>query len=214
MFTVAIVDDQPVARAGLVDVAISSAEFAVIACVDSMSDLDLLDRPPDVAVLRLEALAGAAALPAIEELSRRCPVVVNSAWARPLTVVSVLRAGAQACLTRFSDAATILSALSTVAHGGLYVCPDLVEQLQGEMASGSHADPTALAPREIETLTLIAIGLTHAQIARRMGLAPATVNTYAKRLRSKLKAGNKAELTRMAVELGHLDTNWSENRGA
>ena len=36
------------------------------------------------------------------------------------------------------------------------------------------------------------------------GLSRATVNTYAKRIRTKLNVGNKAELTRMAIELGHL----------
>jgi hypothetical protein len=37
-----------------------------------------------------------------------------------------------------------------------------------------------------------------------MGLSPATVNTYAKRIRGKLKVNNKAELTRIAIDLGHL----------
>jgi len=37
-----------------------------------------------------------------------------------------------------------------------------------------------------------------------MGLSPATVNTYAKRIRGKLKVSNKAELTRIAIDLGHL----------
>ncbi|MDT5028532.1 MAG: hypothetical protein QOE61_4958, partial [Micromonosporaceae bacterium] len=30
----------------------------------------------------------------------------------------------------------------------------------------------------------------------------ATINTYAKRIRGKLKVNNKAELTRMAIDLG------------
>ena len=37
-----------------------------------------------------------------------------------------------------------------------------------------------------------------------MGLSQATVNTYAKRIRVKLHVTNKAELTRMAIELGHV----------
>ena len=46
--------------------------------------------------------------------------------------------------------------------------------------------------------------VNHSQIANRMGLTEATVNTYAKRIRAKLNAGNKAELTRIAIELGHV----------
>ncbi|RSM62104.1 hypothetical protein DMB66_22730 [Actinoplanes sp. ATCC 53533] len=59
-------------------------------------------------------------------------------------------------------------------------------------------------PREIETLRWIASGFTHAQIATRMGLSTTTVDTYAKRIRAKLNVSNKAELTRVAIELGHV----------
>ncbi len=37
-----------------------------------------------------------------------------------------------------------------------------------------------------------------------MGLSQATVDTYAKRIRNKLNVTDKAEITRIAVELGHL----------
>jgi DNA-binding NarL/FixJ family response regulator len=37
-----------------------------------------------------------------------------------------------------------------------------------------------------------------------MGLTEATVSTYVKRIRSKLNVGNKADLTRTAIELGLL----------
>lgn len=66
--------------------------------------------------------------------------------------------------------------------------------------SDSRAVP--LAPRESEALTLIAQGFTQAQAALRMGVSVATVDTYMRRVREKLGAGNKAHLTRLALELG------------
>jgi DNA-binding CsgD family transcriptional regulator len=78
-----------------------------------------------------------------------------------------------------------------------------------QMTATSHGDPsavpaggTALSPRERQVLTFVATGLTHDQIARRIGISPHTVNTYVKRVRSKVGAGNKADLTRIA--LGHV----------
>ncbi|MGW1965588.1 response regulator transcription factor [Streptomyces sp. NPDC001935] len=56
-----------------------------------------------------------------------------------------------------------------------------------------------LSPREWEVLSHIAAGLTHDQIARRLAISPHTVDTYVKRIRSKLGLGNKAELTRAAL---------------
>jgi DNA-binding CsgD family transcriptional regulator len=63
----------------------------------------------------------------------------------------------------------------------------------------------ALAPRERQALSLIAQGFTQAQAALRMGVSPATIDTYIKRIRRKLGPGNKAELTRRAIELGEVD---------
>jgi DNA-binding CsgD family transcriptional regulator len=67
------------------------------------------------------------------------------------------------------------------------------------------ARPTgpSLSDREGQVLGYIARGLTHGQIATRIGISPHTVDTYVKRIRVKLGAGNKAELTRLALLGGH-----------
>ncbi|WP_354645340.1 response regulator transcription factor [Kitasatospora camelliae] len=59
-----------------------------------------------------------------------------------------------------------------------------------------------LAPREREVLQHISEGRTYLQTARRMGVTSYTVDTYLRRIRSKSGAGNKAELTRLAISLG------------
>ena len=58
-----------------------------------------------------------------------------------------------------------------------------------------------LSVRERQVLGYIASGLTHGQTATRMRLTKATVDTYVERIRRKLGAGNKADLTRAAVSL-------------
>jgi DNA-binding NarL/FixJ family response regulator len=60
-----------------------------------------------------------------------------------------------------------------------------------------------LSGREEQVLRQISRGLTHGQIATRLGISPHTVDTYVKRIRAKLGVGNKAELTRAAL-LGRL----------
>ncbi|MET9336180.1 helix-turn-helix transcriptional regulator [Nonomuraea sp. NPDC003804] len=61
---------------------------------------------------------------------------------------------------------------------------------------------TSLSPREAETLRHIAAGCTYAQAARRMGVSMHTIDTYLRRVRAKFGIAGKAELTRLAVELG------------
>jgi DNA-binding NarL/FixJ family response regulator len=73
-------------------------------------------------------------------------------------------------------------------------------QMTGQ-ARPSPPDPRALlSPREEQALDLIARGYTHAQAATRMGVTKATVDTYVERIRAKLQVGNKAELTRAALQ--------------
>ena len=60
-----------------------------------------------------------------------------------------------------------------------------------------------LSEREEQVLRQIAHGFTHGQVATRLGISPHTVDTYVKRIRSKLGVGNKAELTR-AAQLGQI----------
>lgn len=64
-----------------------------------------------------------------------------------------------------------------------------------------HHWVTPLSPREQEVLQFIASGMTHDQVARRVGISRHTVDTYVKRVRSKFGVGNKAELTRIALSL-------------
>jgi DNA-binding CsgD family transcriptional regulator len=59
-----------------------------------------------------------------------------------------------------------------------------------------------LSPREREVLDHIANGLTHSQAARRLNISPGTVDTYLKRIRRKFGPANKADLTRLAMQLG------------
>jgi len=61
-----------------------------------------------------------------------------------------------------------------------------------------------LSPREQQVLRFIASGMTHGQVARRIGISQHTVDTYVKRVRSKFGIGNKAELTRIAFGLQPL----------
>jgi DNA-binding NarL/FixJ family response regulator len=206
MLWTAIIDDHPVRRAGLEKFVSDTDRLSVAASVCSAEELVRGEASFDVVIMDVPLGPGGPGLAAIEQVAERGPVVVSSSWARPLTFGAVLRAGARGYVTSHSDGPVIVDALRTVGAGGFYVCPELAGGFHAEVVRNVTDNPSGLAPREAETLRWIARGLTHAQVARRMGLTEATVNTYAKRIRAKLNAGNKAELTRIAIEMGHLST--------
>ncbi|WP_432827560.1 response regulator transcription factor [Dactylosporangium sp. CA-092794] len=203
-YAVAIVDDHPASRTGLEKVVSDARDLTVAASAGTVADLDPAV-PFDVVLLDVPQFRSGGLVHDVELLTGRAGVVVTSTWGQPPTIGAMVRAGARGYLTRRSDVAVITTALAAVAAGSLFVCPELVGRFNTELTRGAVEDSTELSPREVETLRWIAMGLTHAQIARRMGLTEATVNTYTKRIRAKLNAGNKAELTRIAIELGHVN---------
>ncbi|HWS34192.1 MAG TPA: LuxR C-terminal-related transcriptional regulator [Actinoplanes sp.] len=112
--------------------------------------------------------------------------------------LELIAAGARAVV---ADQDEIGAAQEAVRAGGAYLSPAVTARHR------AAAGPVPrLGPREVETLRLLVAGLTHRQAARQLGLTEETVSTYAKRLRRKLGAANKAELARKATELGYIPT--------
>jgi DNA-binding NarL/FixJ family response regulator len=138
----------------------------------------------------------------IAEASRIAPVLLLVDTVDEVAVLNYVRVGACGLVDRTASGATIVSAIRTVANGG---------QFWGE-SGGTQVEPDGpesretLSPRERQVLRQISRGLTHTQIASRLGISRHTVDTYVKRVRVKLNIGNKAELTRAAV-LGSFEPN-------
>jgi two-component system invasion response regulator UvrY len=199
----AVVCASPVVRSGLEQV-LAGARLTVRHSVDSLAALRGRGARPDLAIIDLYALSGARIGAAFwATLPAGCGAVLLCRPEDPPDLVAALRGGARAFLTREAGVEELLSAVSTAQNGGVHLSPELAQHLIVQTTESS-ADRQPLARREIETLQWVAEGLTHGQISRRMGLTEATVSTYVKRIRTKLNAGNKADLTRAAIELGYV----------
>ncbi|MGC5052446.1 response regulator transcription factor [Micromonospora sp. DT48] len=148
----------------------------------------------EAAIVDLDGLPVSDGVGAIADAARRLRVLVlDGGPADDRT--AYLRAGALGVVDRHAPADQIVDAVRTL--GGT-----------------DHVDDSppgrALSERESQVLTQISHGLTHWQIATRLGLSPNTVDTYVKRIRAKLGVSNKAELTRAAL-LGrfHPSVTWA-----
>lgn len=118
--------------------------------------------------------------------------------------IALLAAGARAVVAEEGSPEELAMARTVALAGGSYLSPTVFGR-RGTGA-GARRSTGVLSPRELETLRCLVDGLTHRQVARRLGVTEQTVNTYAKRLRRKLGAGNAAELTQRALELGYIRT--------
>ncbi|MFF4527155.1 LuxR C-terminal-related transcriptional regulator [Streptomyces bluensis] len=220
LITVAVVDDHPLARHGVAHIlgappgsgtsthasGTVSGDVCVSVSVGSLAELEealAAGAAPDVIVMDLYLDADTPALDGVAALAATTRVMVMSASARPADVLGAIRAGACGYVTKHCSAELFVSAVETVAAGGFSLSAELADILQAELTrvGGGPADPGSprLSAREEETLSYVARGFTHAQIATRLGVRKTTVDTYVERIRAKLQVGNKAELTRAAL---------------
>jgi DNA-binding NarL/FixJ family response regulator len=129
-----------------------------------------------------------------------CPVLILATDPQPELTEAYLSAGASAVVSKTEEPKTVVAAIRTATA----VFDDVA-------ATARESPASLLSEREKQVLRHIASGLTHGQVARRLGISPHTVDTYVKRVRSKLGVGNKAELTRAAI-LGNYSASGTLSR--
>jgi DNA-binding NarL/FixJ family response regulator len=200
--TIALIEGHGIARAGAEQLIRDSLDLRIVASVGTVGECEQLVAAPDVVVLDLAACHPADTARAIGALSSRSAVLVISRCSDGRDLVPAFQAGALGLVTRDTDPGDFVAAVQAAARGSLYAAAKITASVAAEMRQRRRGD-RGLTSREVEALGLLAYGYTHGQIARRMGVTEATVNTYVKRIRGKLHAGNKAELTRMAIDLGY-----------
>jgi DNA-binding NarL/FixJ family response regulator len=72
----------------------------------------------------------------------------------------------------------------------------------GRSAPPTEPHPAGLTDREVEVLRHLSLGLTSAQIADRLVISPATVNTHLRNIYDKLGVSSRSAATRWAVQHG------------
>ncbi|MEO3929123.1 response regulator transcription factor [Micromonosporaceae bacterium B7E4] len=198
---VAVVAAAPLTRAGVCQLLADQPSVHVVETAASVGHLDQR-LPLDVVVLvDPEDRLRAEPLPA-----QRRPLLLVVPKDSRINLREVLRGRVRGIVSTSIGAADLRWVLRVIAMGGIHIGHEYVTDLRDQLDDGGSGPDVVLTPRETQTLRAVAQGLTHAQAARRLGVTEATVNTYVKRLRAKLNAGNKAELTRIAIERGHMRT--------
>jgi DNA-binding NarL/FixJ family response regulator len=127
-------------------------------------------------------------------------------------VYQALHAGASGFLLKDAPPAELVAAVRTVAAGEALLAPAVTRQLIGRFAGRIRpADPAApepgrplggLTPREHEVLTLIAAGMSNAEIAAAMTVSPETVKTYVSRILAKLGLRDRVQAVVFAYQHG------------
>ncbi|MDX3090550.1 MULTISPECIES: response regulator transcription factor [Streptomyces] len=209
---VAVVDDQPLIRAGFSMVLAAAEDIEVVGEAENGAEaLDLLDRvEADVVIMdiRMPVMDG---IRATEELMRREKppgVLVLTTFDNDEDAFAALRAGAGGFLLKNAPAAEVVGAIRVVAAGESVVAPRITRLLLDQVAdrlapaNGQSERLNVLTARERDVLSQVARGLSNAEVAAELYVAEATVKTHLGNLMAKLHLRDRAQAVAFAYESG------------
>ena len=123
-------------------------------------------------------------------------------------VYDALRAGASGFLLKDVPAEQLVEGIRVVAQGDALLAPSVTKRLIHEFAQSAPSQRQAppalddLTPRELEVFTLIARGMSNAEIAEDLVVSETTVKTHVARVLMKLGVRDRVQAVVLAYESG------------
>ena len=212
---VLIADDQRVVREGLsMLVSLVDGVEVVGTAQDGAEAVRLAEaHHPDVILMDL-CMPGTDGITATADLRDRlpaCRVLVLTTYAEQEAIIPALQAGARGYLTKDAGIAEISRAVHAAADHHALLDPVVQARLIAAAGAGSRPAPAPaslpddLTPREAEVLSLIARGLSNAEIAATLVVSEATVKTHINHLFAKTGARDRAQAVHYAYTHGLAD---------
>jgi two-component system, NarL family, nitrate/nitrite response regulator NarL len=187
-----IVSDDPLARSGLAALLDRRAELEIV------GEASPQDAATAVAEVVLWDLAGEDTT-ALGRMAAGVPVVALVAGEDH--AAAALGAGARGVVFREGGEEPIAAALVAASHGLVALEGSLAPWLRPPTGAGAAAGER-LTPRELETLELLAEGLSNHRIAERLGVSERTAKFHVESILGKLGAESRSEAIVLAARRG------------
>ena len=185
----------------------------VVGQADNARDaLQFLTRAPQqVGIVLVDiTLKGRSGLELIKDMKAHginIPTLVLSTRDELLYAERSLRAGARGYISKNSSFADVILAMRSVLRGEIYLGADIaLKILTGVFAAKGLTGVAQLTDRELEIFRLIGCGAPTREIAERLHLGRPTVETYRRRIKTKLRLQSGSKLSHEAFR-------WVESGG-
>ncbi|MEO3941338.1 response regulator transcription factor [Paenarthrobacter nicotinovorans] len=213
--SVALVDDQPLFRAGIRMLVQSQPDMLLAweAGDGSEAVARATEQPPDVLLmdLRMPVMDGVTATKhlwdaALRDGLEKPKIIALTTFNRDQAVVEAVQAGASGYLLKSAEPEFLLAAIRTVYSGYSVIAPGSVHDLFQHAARTvpvAGPDLSVLAPlsvREREVFLLAAKGLSNGAMAESLFVSEATVKTHLRSVLTKLGVGTRLQLVSFAYE--------------
>ncbi len=209
---VVVADDQALVRAGFRMILTADGIDVVAEATNGAEAVDAVRRTlPDVVLMdiRMPEVDGLEATRRILTGDTSEPrVIILTTFDLDRYVYAALSAGASGFLLKDVTPEHLVAAVRMVRSGDALLAPAITRRLVERFASRSadtaaiHRNLSALTPRELEVLRLLAQGLSNAELAAHLHLSEATVKTHVARILAKLGLRDRVQAVVVAYETG------------
>ena len=200
---VLIADDHPVVCLGLLGIINGQPDMTVVAQAKSGAEAVALARKhsPDVVLmdLRMPGMNGVEATAAIRSERPESAVIVLTTYHGDEDIRKALAAGAQSYLLKGMSHLKLLEAIRSVRAGNPYF-PRSIRNCIPEKLNRS-----ALSPRELDIVRLIAKGLNNQGIADALNITRGTVKWHVNIILRRLDVSDRTQAVVVAVHRGIVE---------
>ncbi|QPZ37768.1 response regulator [Paramicrobacterium chengjingii] len=206
----ALVDDEPLVRAGLRAILDAEPGLSVV-CEGSDGEdvLNLVDEfTPDLLVMdvRMPRVSGIEATRLLRQRPDSPRVLILTTFDSDDHVYEALKAGADGFVVKRAEPAELVRAVRIVAEGDSLLYPARIRRLATRQSSRGDKLATAhLSEREKDVLRGVARGLSNAQIASELFVGAETVKSHVASILMKLAARDRTQAVIAAYESGFIE---------
>jgi DNA-binding NarL/FixJ family response regulator len=206
---VMLADDHPIVMTGFA-MSLQGQGLEVVAqartAEDALAQFQQLQ--PDVIVLDIrfgEQLTGLDVAKQILAHTPAAAIVFLSQFDQDSLIKETYRLGGRAFMTKDCDPADLAAAVRRAHEGELYFLPHIAERLANLSVRGDASPQSQLDQRALEIFTLMAEGLTNAEIAEKLDVSTKTISNISQAVKEKLGVHRPAYITRLAVKHGLIE---------
>jgi two-component system nitrate/nitrite response regulator NarL len=162
---------------------------------------------PDVAVVdvRMAGMTGPEIVAVARSEGLATRVLILSGYVEDELIYETLAAGAAGYVSKELDRDEILDAVATVAAGSAIVSPGVQTGLVRELQRRGMLTRPRLSAREVEILSLVALGKSTPEIAAELHLSSATIKTHLQKIYDRLGVSDRTSAVVVAMRRGILD---------
>jgi NarL family two-component system response regulator LiaR len=203
-----VADDESVVRDGVVTILSFQPDMKVVGEAENGIKAVEIARQvkPDVILLDLmmPKQSGLESIPKIKNVSPESRILVLTSFDESDLVYQSIKAGALGFLLKDATRVQLLQAIRDVAKGLASIQPSIAMKVINEIDHPAELVYTAnpLTPRELETLRLIARGLSNQEIATDLVVHERTVAKYVSSVLNKLHLANRTQAALYAINEG------------